>query len=85
MRTREAYLAILQVIILLMIMHQALSTDFLRLGTQHLDFLEKRSNLTVAPSVKLRGDGFATDIAAHLASSAKFWTFMSRASWRALF
>jgi hypothetical protein len=85
MRTRGAYLAILGVTILLMIVHQAPSTNFLRLRPLRLDFLDKRSELTVMPSVKLRGDGFATDVAAHLASSAKFRTFTSRASWRAPF
>ena len=66
-------------------MLQALSAYFLRLGLLRLDFLEKRSKLTVVPSMKLGRNSFATHIAAHLASRAKFWTFTSRASWRALF
>jgi hypothetical protein len=85
MRTIGAYLTILSLTILLMIAHQAPSTDFLRLGPLRLGFLDKRSQGTVAPPMELRRNGFATHVAAHLTSSAKFRTFPSRAIWRAPF
>ena len=82
---RGVYLAFLCVSQLVMTLDQAGSANFIRFGPQRLDFLDIRSELTIAPPVKVRGNGFATHVAAYLASSAKFRTFTSRARWRAPF
>jgi hypothetical protein len=85
MRTRGAYLAWQRLAWVAPNLTEALIADFLRLGPLRLDFLDKRSQGTVAPPMELRRNGFATDVAAHLTSRAKFRTFTSRAIWRAPF
>ena len=66
-------------------MLQAFIAYFLRLGPQCLNFLNKWSERTIAPSVEARGVRPRADVAAHLGSSTKFRPFTSRASWRAPF